>query len=598
MVGSTDVKRGGTCKIDTETAFDTINKSSFLSNLYIGTRSWMSEKSGGGICDQCHTPVPCGAKFCMECGNKLQVCAKCHSVIPNDVNFCSSCQQNQKEQIHCILCATVLSGNTDYCYLCSCPQKLNSVTLKECAEPSCQTHLLYISTLCYKCRSKQPMPPPMPAIIRELSQPLQLPFTETPKGVEARLHPSQSSIPGALSQEHLTPVQAESFIPGTSSQEQPTSIQAEEIATADVTLQLSQSSIPGTSSQEQPTSVQAEEIAIADITLLLSQSSIPGISLQEQPMPIQAEEIAIADITLQLSQSSIPGTSSQEQPISVQSEEIATEDITLQLSQSSIPGTSSQEQPISVQAEEIATVDVTLQPPLLSIPGASSQEQSIPVQAEGLLTTEVLPNIPDKATAKPDGYISTLPIDTYESEQHEMKTRSSQSMSERPHFAIDIIQASENTDNAVNKVNDLEETKSCDENGKNKITNVIETTESNEDDHNVIEEKRTKVDAEEDEKAAQGIGDKIDTAEAKVETKDNDEKYEPSQDTPTIGLTLTNTPEEKMPITTTNGLNDVNGTELTFPNKSNENPLSTMVPSVTETKEIDEQKLSMLLKFL
>ena len=230
-----------------------------------------------------------------------------------------------------------------------------------------------------------------------------------------------------------------------------------------------------------------------------------------------------------------------------------------------------------------------------------SQEQSTPVQAEGLLATEVSPNIPDKATAKPHGSISTLPIDTYESEQQvptEMKTRSSRSMSERPHFAVDIIQASQNTGDPVDKVKDLEETKSCDEDDKNKIMNVNETSESNEDDHNVIEGKRTRVDAEEDEKTAQDVSDKTDTKEAKVETKTNDEKYEQSQDTPTIGSILTNSPGEKMPIPTIKGFSDVNGTELIFPNESNENLPSSMLPSVPEAKEIDEQKLSMLLKFL
>ena len=497
----------------------------------------MSEKSGGRSCDQCHTPATPDAKFCAECGNKLtKECAKCRSLILNDVNFCSSCQQNQKEQIHCILCATALSDNTDYCYLCSCPQKLNSISLKECAKPSCQTHLLYDSVLCYKCRSEQPISPPMPPIVRELSQPLQPPFTGAPKGMEAKSHPSQSSIPGALSQEHLTPVKSDSSIPGASSQEQPTPVLADEIATADVTLQLSQSSISGTSSQE-------------------------------QSAPVHVDEIATADETLQLSQSSIPGTSSQEQ---------------------STP----------VHADEIATADVTLQSPLLSIPGVMAQEQSAPIQAEGLPTTEVLSNIPDKAAAKSDG---TLPIDTYESEQQvstEIKTRSSQSMSERPHFAIDIIQASENTGDAVDKINDLEETKSCDEDDKNKITNVIETSESNEDDHNVIEEKRTRVDAEEDKKAGEDIGNKMDTTEAKVETKANDEKYEQSQDTPTVGSILTSSSKEKMPIATIKDLSDMNGTELTCPNERNENLPSTVLPSVPETKEIDEQKLSMLLKFL
>ena len=593
----------------------------------------MSEKSGGKICDRCRTPAPSGAKFCAECGDKLQVstkeCAKCHSLIPYDVNFCSSCQQNQKEQIHCILCATVLSDNTDYCYLCSCPQKLNSISLKECAEPSCQTPLLYDSVLCYKCRSEQPTSPPMPPILRELSQHLQPPFTGAPKGVEAKSHPPQYSIPGASSQEHLIPAQTESFIPGTLSQEQSTSVKANEIATADVTLQPPLLSIPEVLSQEQPTPVQADEVATADVTLQLSQSSIPGTSSQEQSTPVKANEIATADVTLQppllsipevLSQEqstpvqadeiatadvtlqppllSIPEVLSQEQPTPVQADEIATADVTLQLSQSSIPGTSSQEQSTAVHADEIATADVTLQPPLLSIPGVLSQEQSAPIQAEGLPTTEVLSNIPDKAAAKSDG---TLPIDTYESEQQvstEIKTRSSQSMSERPHFAIDVIQSSENTVTAVDKVNDLEETKSCDEDDKNKITNVIETSESNEDDHNVIEEKRTRVDAEEDEKAGEDIGDKTDTTEAKVETKANDEKYEQSQDTPTVGSILTSSSEEKMPIATIMDLSDMNGTELTCPNERNENLPSTMLPSVPETKEIDEQKLSMLLKFL
>ena len=531
----------------------------------------MSEKSGDKICDRCRTPAPPGAKFCPECGDKLQVstkeCAKCRSLIPYDVNFCSSCQQNQKEQIHCILCATVLSDNTDYCYLCSCPQKLNSISLKECAEPSCQTPLLYDSVLCYKCRSEQPTSPPMPPILRELSQPLQPPFTGAPKGVEAKSHPPQYSIPGASSQEHLIPAQTESFIPGTLSQEQSTSVKANEIATADVTLQPPLLSIHGVLSQEQSTPVHADEIAIADVTLQPPLLSIPEVLSQEQPTPVQADEIATADVTLQLSQSSIPGTSSQEQST-------------------------------AVHADEIATADVTLQPPLLSIPGVLSQEQSAPIQAEGLPTIEVLSNIPDKAAAKSDG---TLPIDTYESEQQvstEIKTRSSQSMSERPHFAIDVIQASENTVTAVDKVNDLEETKSCDEDDKNKITNVIETSESNEDDHNVIEEKRTRVDAEEDEKAGEDIGDKTDTTEAKVETKANDEKYEQSQDTPTVGSILTSSSEEKMPIATIKDLSDMNGTELTCPNERNENLPSTMLPSVPETKEIDEQKLSMLLKFL
>ena len=181
----------------------------------------MSEKSGDRICDQCHTPAPPGAKFCMECGNKLQVftkeCAKCRSLIPDDINFCSSCQQNQKEQIHCILCKTVLSDNTEYCYLCSAPQdsqKISSVTFKKCVNTNCQTCLLDHLTVCYKCHSQQqpsqclmdpfPVQSHLPAAVGGL--PLAFPGS-----TEVRLQLQQPSISGASSQEQQLPTLIDSL---------------------------------------------------------------------------------------------------------------------------------------------------------------------------------------------------------------------------------------------------------------------------------------------------------------------------------------------------------------------------------------------------
>ena len=44
------------------------------------------------ICPKCQTDLPEGAKFCKECGRKVEaVCPECGQGLPPDSKFCPEC---------------------------------------------------------------------------------------------------------------------------------------------------------------------------------------------------------------------------------------------------------------------------------------------------------------------------------------------------------------------------------------------------------------------------------------------------------------------------------------------------------------------------
>ena len=44
------------------------------------------------ICPKCQTNLPDGAKFCKECGQKIEmVCPECGKSLPPDSKFCLEC---------------------------------------------------------------------------------------------------------------------------------------------------------------------------------------------------------------------------------------------------------------------------------------------------------------------------------------------------------------------------------------------------------------------------------------------------------------------------------------------------------------------------
>ena len=148
----------------------------------------MSENSGGSIpsqCKSCHRPLLApDVKFCGNCGvpqKEMKKCVHCGEEIPGSDRFCSHCGGEHQTQPlprkQCLLCGTSLSSNAQNCVFCSAPQDpraMVSVTLKYCVNNQvCDAALIYSSTLCYKCKSHQPMPTPI-----ELLIPAELPNTQ------------------------------------------------------------------------------------------------------------------------------------------------------------------------------------------------------------------------------------------------------------------------------------------------------------------------------------------------------------------------------------------------------------------------------------
>ena len=143
----------------------------------------MSETSSGGSapsslpqCKYCSTPLPAiTTPFCGKCGEpqmETKHCIRCRMELPVSNKFCFQCRQDQTQPLPrkpCLLCGTLLPANAQNCAFCSAPQDphiMLSFQLKYCHNQNCQTALMYGLTVCYKCRSQQPMPPPMHLLIK------------------------------------------------------------------------------------------------------------------------------------------------------------------------------------------------------------------------------------------------------------------------------------------------------------------------------------------------------------------------------------------------------------------------------------------------
>jgi len=73
-------------------------------------------------CPKCSTPNPPDAKFCRNCGNKMQnntvKCSKCGSEVPADSKFCHECGQQLKGNKSCPKCGKESPVNAKFCPEC------------------------------------------------------------------------------------------------------------------------------------------------------------------------------------------------------------------------------------------------------------------------------------------------------------------------------------------------------------------------------------------------------------------------------------------------------------------------------------------------
>ncbi|NNF00141.1 MAG: zinc-ribbon domain-containing protein [Pyrinomonadaceae bacterium] len=85
-----------------------------------------SEQSGGGApqtvaCPGCSKPNAPDAKFCADCGEKMEVaqvpCVKCGASLREGAKFCSECGSKQ-EKIKCTGCEAELAAGTKFCADC------------------------------------------------------------------------------------------------------------------------------------------------------------------------------------------------------------------------------------------------------------------------------------------------------------------------------------------------------------------------------------------------------------------------------------------------------------------------------------------------
>lgn len=73
-------------------------------------------------CEKCSTPNPSDAKFCRNCGNKMQndkiKCAKCGNEVSADSKFCPECGQQLKGSKKCAKCGKESPFNAKFCPEC------------------------------------------------------------------------------------------------------------------------------------------------------------------------------------------------------------------------------------------------------------------------------------------------------------------------------------------------------------------------------------------------------------------------------------------------------------------------------------------------
>ena len=73
-------------------------------------------------CPKCSTPNPADAKFCRNCGNKMQnntmKCGKCGNEVPSDSKFCPECGNQLKGSKNCPKCGKESPMNAKFCPEC------------------------------------------------------------------------------------------------------------------------------------------------------------------------------------------------------------------------------------------------------------------------------------------------------------------------------------------------------------------------------------------------------------------------------------------------------------------------------------------------
>lgn len=79
------------------------------------------QPSGAAVCPHCGKANLANAKFCAECGGKMQIaqipCAKCGATLREGAKFCSECGASQEKQ-KCANCQTELAAGAKFCPEC------------------------------------------------------------------------------------------------------------------------------------------------------------------------------------------------------------------------------------------------------------------------------------------------------------------------------------------------------------------------------------------------------------------------------------------------------------------------------------------------
>lgn len=79
------------------------------------------QQSAGTACPSCGHINPAGAKFCQECGTKLEAgirCPSCGHINPAGAKFCQECGAKLGGATHCPNCGTELEPGAKFCPEC------------------------------------------------------------------------------------------------------------------------------------------------------------------------------------------------------------------------------------------------------------------------------------------------------------------------------------------------------------------------------------------------------------------------------------------------------------------------------------------------